>query len=1795
MMRVEQLVEDIKKNYPDSYGQMDDSDVYEMVRKKRPDLTWPEINPYEQKSDINLNNSNDLLDASKVKDEDSSPGTFSNLALAGLPEIWADKHDWAARAYNNSMAGLAYKMAYGKPKYDVEEYSSGVMEDVGGFFLGLASIPDLALFLGTGGLGSKVLAPKVMGSKTVQGLFKQGMAEGAERQVRNSAFRGKLIAQGALESGFGLGTYGAAGGALAEAARQSTEGEEFNYGKIFGESIKAGLSGAIIGSASGGVGKGIMSPKFARAKMAQKAGDVSTKNLATRILNNPGSQVLAEAGIFTTGQLTEQSLLHDQDVSMDDFWRSMGTNIGIIGGMRAVFKPLRRNENDVTRYRKARNDFLGRDNKKILESLESVETQLKEAGVQVPSELRDNLVASNLKNKKERAAFDWIAKNEEKYKKLTSKDFKNLPEAEKIQFIQNSNLVNTLRMGIYRKVLKSRELREYMLEAEIGRKPTNAELKAYKNKIEGRINEHVRIKKFMNEVALGDKNGAKRTRAQIEMENRKIELADLKLKTLKEQSTWVNNEINKLKQDIKFENELSKPDKNRLNQYEKQLSEIINIKESVDAQLPAAKQARANIELDKIPSAKKTKQPDLNIYGQEIKPGERIKVPADKSSVVLDKKKKGFTATNSTGDKVGTFKNKNIAKQANDVFKTEKPSKKFNDLNKAGYVSTPETVKQIANWANKKFNRAVSHLNLSASEKKQLRNAISEQAGIQKKVFTKKLNPNEVVKNANDLAKFVEALERSNIETIQRRKNIVDYFKTTKEIEGYEKAQKISKKQQQDNLKELGVKDGDIAKATNEQLQNYKNKLYEVETISKDPIRLAAEESVKITLPTTAWGKAKLSALKSVGQFVDVVEFVAGERFANKLKKHVSVESKLFGDNFLIYQADAINGYVRADGKKISGVGEKIYKRDSDSIHILHDKGQKYLESKRWLKERGLSKSQRKELEADVAFFEKAVNVKEWMKTVDKDGKFGEGLNASVNGVLKYANFNTEQGRIYGRYADPKIGIPISFKNALYRSVKANMTEAQFTKWKMDNKINWIEKGLYITNVVTPEFKRSANLNSLGFEKILKKETNVLAKQLASKKYKTKKPTADQVAEFHNMAREHAISNIIGSNDFSPSTMKNKFLIERQSNLPLFIKDNAGNLIRTFERSHDNTVKRYAVGMSKHIAGMEIFPEYVKMSGTNSPGVKIEIAELNLMKGGGNMKQFITEGVEQYLGINQRPSHSMIVKSAETMARFLAKTQLSMPTSGIKNTFLGNIQNLWAYNMLDIAKGYSEIMRKEHTRALIRGGHTELGTNIYEGSARTRAGRALERGSEKLFSIGGMKPTEQFMRNLTVLTSKSDQSRNIDLMRNNPKGSKAYEKGFNRLKNFYEASSADIKLLAKYGFEPPKDKMGNYVLEGFKGSTFEKMKTSRLLENAHQYLDTMSHVKTQGSSISLFMPKIASHKAVKPLTLFKRMAYAATVNTGKNVKESVQSGNYLRLATGTLGTYFGGQALLGMYSYLLGSPIPKENSGWFDNFKTALWRGEFLGILSDIWSPFEGRQQSMYPSIIQTGEVIGKNLFEAATDKREFWGKGLQPDKNTAFDQILRKTITVYNGATKAIEARVNPYSIESNKFRSLYRDFEAEFDPDKVTPEFEATKKSPYYNMLRNAFEKGNSKEFAEAFVLTYYALASDIYNKGYDMDGVRVTSLNDAFKSANGTLKRKMRSFDPTRTPAPGAKTATKMKYLKWIKWLKKNEEKGYMDRFRSINLSYQKRLAEIKSQLPHFIRTNNLKDLHKEFVWI
>ena len=160
-------------------------------------------------------------------------------------------------------------------------------------------------------------------------------------------------------------------------------------------------------------------------------------------------------------------------------------------------------------------------------------------------------------------------------------------------------------------------------------------------------------------------------------------------------------------------------------------------------------------------------------------------------------------------------------------------------------------------------------------------------------------------------------------------------------------------------------------------------------------------------------------------------------------------------------------------------------------------------------------------------------------------------------------------------------------------------------------------------------------------------------------------------------------------------------------------------------------------------------------------------------------------------------------------------------------------------------------------------------------------------------------------------------------------------------------------------------------------------------------MNTAAHVKTQGSSADLFMPKWAGTRGMKPLTLFKRMAFAATSNTIKNTKQAYKDGNWFKPVIGLTATYISGQTMIGLYSKILGTEMPDENSDWFQRFKTIMWKGEVGGILSDFVSPFDNHD-SLNPAIWNSMGSIIVALNQLKDDKIT---------KNQAFDLILKKNL----------------------------------------------------------------------------------------------------------------------------------------------------------------------------------------------
>jgi hypothetical protein len=404
------------------YQFISDEGVLRSLKKRFPDEDWGEYAVEEKKSPA----------ATNYEDIDDSPGAVSNLLLWNANTWLADDYDWAKRAYNNSLAGNAYKFMYGKPKYNVEEFDDKWYHDVLGFFLGMTNPLEIGVFVGTGGVGAaggKALSQKLFWDSAKNGL----LVAASKKKVKDKVFRNYLLKKAPIEGALGLGTYSAAAGSIQRYGKQAVEigegtREDFGHLEIMGGVASDFMHGSVLG-AMGGIVKAPMAMKFAKASrnadvLAAKGLKIPSNIAASKILNSPIGQVLAESQAFTAGQMFEEGIASGELPSVKSWWEKTFTNVGIIGGLRAGTKVYRKvftmeTGNDVTRYYDAKRRMfteafgpqVGRvskyqkrrgggalDNAKEAEALENTKRNLEEANIPVPEEVLKRLTEIEAEN-----------------------------------------------------------------------------------------------------------------------------------------------------------------------------------------------------------------------------------------------------------------------------------------------------------------------------------------------------------------------------------------------------------------------------------------------------------------------------------------------------------------------------------------------------------------------------------------------------------------------------------------------------------------------------------------------------------------------------------------------------------------------------------------------------------------------------------------------------------------------------------------------------------------------------------------------------------------------------------------------------------------------------------------------------------------------------------------------------------------------------------------------------------------------------------------------------------------------------------------------------------------------------------------------------------------------------------------------------------------------------------------------------------------------------------------------------
>ena len=1047
---------------------------------------------------------------------------------------------------------------------------------------------------------------------------------------------------------------------------------------------------------------------------------------------------------------------------------------------------------------------------------------------------------------------------------------------------------------------------------------------------------------------------------------------------------------------------------------------------------------------------------------------------------------------------------------------------KANSIARYKYATTEEFSKGLK----KQFKDSLTD-KLNKQEQKALEEYIASSAGIENpelfKLGSKDVKEADLILFQEKM-KSIPFLEIKSAASIQAKSKLIRNI----EING-QKA--LTPKQQENVMKLLGFKNKTLWGATVEQLKGYSDIINSTRMPNQTRVAGIAESATTGQLSDIMKQMDGLigDAAKAALPVGAVMRKLGLKDIASKMEDHISVELNHVG-KFILFETAG----ERTLGKRTFGKAkEHLYLMDVE----------RYIERK----DLGLL------TRAEQKFIDKAFK-SDWV--IEKNGKLVK--NSKYNGAkFKDAiNLNTPQGKVVESWVNYTDYVFKNFKE----SVKANLSETEYLNFVENNNINWIRDNIYVSRLVTDKFKKVFNLGGKAYDKLIEKQTAPLAEKLAKKKFNTDKPTDEQIGNVWEDAQMHVRNDIADMLQFNKGKHSTRFLKKRHTKLPEFVEID-GKKIKVYETGYENTVKKYALGMSKFMANTEVFPEFVNLKGMNFPGRKDAINKL--ITANNKWGPWARDRVEHQLGYLQKPGdyQSTTAKIMSGAAQVLAKTQLSFPTSGLKNLVLGQSATLQAFRMRDYLAGLAKIMSKEFRDEVKGTGATEIGLRHIQDLKFGKADKMLER----IFWFGGMKPTENVNRYMSIAASKVQQNRLVEIISNKKHSSNKRKKAERRLEDFYSISKEELGLLKKYGMSGVDDVSFS--------SNFAKSKERRTMQNIYNKMNSMAHIKTQGASLSFFMPEWADGKFLRPLTLFKRMAYASTVNSVNNFKLAYKNGNMVKMGMHLLGPYLTGTALIAVYDNLFDQKPPTENSAAWSHMKYVYMRGEFLGVLSDFMKMYEGEsaQQTVYPALY--------NYLVTAASTALKLSKG-QMNWEQSGEEMLKTTFGAYRGMIKLADKNENQYKVRARRFRNLWYEFLDETYPntlDDSIGERKLTRRSPYYADLKTVFENGSAKQFTKQYYITVAAVATSFWNESMNSEAKSDTyaSIEDAFKMAERTVNAKITTFNPNpgsflkikKSQSKEDKFKNAKRAIAWNKWLSKDPAKAkeYLKELKTLEAAY------------------------------
>lgn len=395
-----------------------------------------------------------------------------------------------------------------------------------------------------------------------------------------------------------------------------------------------------------------------------------------------------------------------------------------------------------------------------------------------------------------------------------------------------------------------------------------------------------------------------------------------------------------------------------------------------------------------------------------------------------------------------------------------------------------------------------------------------------------------------------------------------------------------------------------------------------------------------------------------------------------------------------------------------------------------------------------------------------------------------------------------------------------------------------------------------------------------------------------------------------------------------------------------------------------------------------------------------------------------------------------IQNAARGLVGISASMGLSGPFSGVKNFFLGQVQNALTFGLRNMSSSYYEILStenglKEAIRTAYRIGAAEAGSRTL---AATIGKKWYAQPAE-----WWMKPTEIANRVSSVIIGPYFAENAWRVLRGeiSPRAagmSKAY--AMRVLEKTYEFDVGKLLERDNVKFTPAE---------------IEK-------------IQMISHEVTQGFPDPAHMPRLLGSTLGKSFTLFYRIAYRITENVWRNaMRPMVEDGDMMPMMRYVAASTLAGWGLSAMYNAVLG----REANEFKDSFQ-RWWeyfvRAEGLALFSNAFDEYGTAFNSYMPVVMRPLRSLTLDLGQAVMGKKTW--------KQWGFD-AAKDNVVLYNHIHQVYRRTAQPHVDEFKDIRKKQRDFETTYlKAPKKTRRYEPDVRTPYYRSIRDSFYSSASQD---------------------------------------------------------------------------------------------------------------------------